>query len=193
MKITVDGIEYEVDNADFVKLYKDTAKELTGLKSDNAVELKTATDKLSTVQAKHDQLTEDKATLEKEVVELKKVDMGKAVNEAVKEKLDLMIVAEKMDVEIKEDMSTMDIKKAVVLKKYPEAKLDEKEDVYINARFDGVVEGLSETSGNTAFKGDSLKDKKTKTPEDKADDRDSEEARKDMIKNMADRSKRKED
>lgn len=192
MKFTFDGMEYEVDNADFVKLFKEQNKELEKLKSDSTEELKTVQDKLDTLQAKHDQLDEDNKSLKKDADDLKKVDKEKEINEAVKEKLDLMIVAEKLDVEVKVDMSSKDIKKAVILKKAPTAKLDEATDVYLNARFDAVVESMDETSGNEAFKGDSLKNKKK--PEGKPDEEkyDSNAAHKKMIEEMANRSKRKE-
>ena len=62
--------------------------------------------------------------------------------------------AKKADVEIKEDMSDVDIMKAVIISVFPKSKerLDEKKDdlVYIQARFDAAVESIEDTDEQNA-------------------------------------------
>ena len=54
-----------------------------------------------------------------------------------------MEVAKKAEVEVKADMADMDIKKAVIGKIYPNAKLDGKDEAYIIARFDCAVDEMN--------------------------------------------------
>ena len=58
------------------------------------------------------------------------------IDAAVKSRLTLCGQAQKAGVEVRDDMSDMDIKKAVILKKFPTANLDGKDDSYIQSRFD---------------------------------------------------------
>lgn len=194
MKITVDGIEYEVDNSEFVKLYQDTAKELEKIKADKADTGK----ELEEIKAKADQLKEDLEKVAAEKEELSKVDHSDAIKKAVKEKMDLLLSAEKAEVEVKEDMEDADIKKAVILKVYPnaESKLDGCDEAYLNARFDGAMETLDQETGNSAFvedtKGTIKKDESLKDGSKNDAERTPEQARQDMIDALKNRSKGKE-
>jgi len=53
-----------------------------------------------------------------------------------------MDAADRAGVEVKDGMSDIDIKKAVITAIYPAAKLDGKDEVYVSARFDAAVEDL---------------------------------------------------
>jgi hypothetical protein len=66
----------------------------------------------------------------------------KRLDEAIAAKLALHDAAKKAGIEVKNDMADTDIKKAVILSLFPEAKFDGKDEAYIAARFDATVEFL---------------------------------------------------
>jgi len=189
-KINLDGIEYEAEESVIKALQKADARADKAEK--DACETKKALDKaiadaekakaelekkLSEVEAEKDTAKDKADGLEKEVEELKKTSMdSKKLDEAVKAKMELLHNAEKAKVEVKEDMSDMDIKKAVILSAFPNAKFDGKDEVYIQARYDATVEILCEKNdGKTRqFTSDV-------PPETHADEND---ARERMIKRM---------
>lgn len=188
-EITVNSRKYKVDNEEFVSLYQDTAKELETSKTEHADALKQVNTDLAKSVAKCDQLDEENTKLKAEVEELKKNQFDTAeVDQMVKDRMALLDSAEKAGVEIKEDMSTEDIQREVVLSVFPTAKekLDAGDETYLKARFDGAVEVLTNTSGLQSFKEDSLGNKPVgttpiiKKPKDK-EHRDSDDARQDMI------------
>ena len=201
MKITVDGIEYDVDNTDFVKLFKEQGKELGKVKSDIAAkdtELVKAKDDLSISQAKTDTLKEDNDKLKEDKEKLEKADHTDEIEKAVKARIDLERTAEKAGVEVKADSKDDDLKKEIILTVYPNAKekLDGCDSAYLNARFDGAIETLDNDSGNSAFKGDSLGDGKQK--DDKGGSggsikRTAKDARQEMIDRNKKASERKGD
>ncbi|MCK4820765.1 DUF2213 domain-containing protein [bacterium] len=205
MKITVDGITYEVEDANFVKLYQDTAKELEVLKADavtKSTELDKATTDLAELNAKADTLKDDNDKLKGEKETLEKADHSKEIAEAVKSRIDLERTAEKAGVEIKEDSSNDDLKKAVILTVYPNTKekLDSCDSVYLHARYDGAMESIDSASGNEAFTGDTLhSDEKPKGKTEHKDGagkdtpRTAAQARADMINRSKKASERKED
>lgn len=92
--------------------------------------------KLDASEAENKKMKEDAEKADKENPE--KVDA------AVTEKLGLIKTAEKHDVELKPEMSNMDIKKETIIKAFPDVaeKLDEVEDAYINASYDMAVKSL---------------------------------------------------
>jgi len=57
-------------------------------------------------------------------------------------KLAILDAADRAGVEVKKDMSDLDIKKAVIMSVFPAAKLDGKDEIYIAARFDSAMETL---------------------------------------------------
>ena len=201
MKITVDGIEYDVDNTDFVKLFKEQGKELGKVKSDIAAketELAKAKDDLSTSQAKTDTLKEDNAKLKEDKEKLEKADHTEEIEKAVKARIDLERTAEKAGIEVKADSKDDDLKKEIILTVYPNAKekLDGCDSAYLNARFDGAIETLDGASGNSAFKGDSLGDGETSKGGKSTGEttkRTAKDARQEMIDRNKKASERKED
>lgn len=200
MKITVDGVEYDVDNADFVKLFKGQEKELGKVKLDLAekdTELKKAKDDLSTSHAKADTLKEDNDQLKEDKEKLEKTDHSEEVAKAVKARIDLERAAEKAGVEVKEDSKDEDLKKEIILTVYPKAKekLDAGDEAYLTARYDAVLETLEDdNSGNSAFKGDSLGDhEKEKGGSGESEKRTAKDARLEMIERNKKASERKED
>ena len=160
-KINLDGIIYEADAEVIEALQKADAKAKTAEKEkEDACGEKKAMDKkvsdledkekelekrISELEAERDSAKEKADGLEKDL-EKAKADSAdpKRLDEAVKAKMELLHNAEKAGVEVKEDMSDMDIKKAVINSAFPKANFDGKDDVYIQARYDATVEMLCE-------------------------------------------------
>ena len=157
-KINLDGIDYEAEETVIKALHAaneraDKAeKDACGTKKelDECIEnAKKAKDelekKISEVEAERDTAKEKADGLEKENAELKKTALDSArIDEAVNAKIALLENAKKANVEVKADMSDMDIKKAVITSAFPNANFDGKDDVYIQARYDATVEMLEE-------------------------------------------------
>lgn len=194
-KIKIDGLAFDVDE-NLAQLIEKKLDELEQEKT-TAGELEKAKTDLATATANADQLKEDNEKLKGEIETLKKADHSDEIQKAVKDRLDLEKTAEKAGVEIKGDMSNEDIKKAVVIAKYPSSKdkLDSCELAYLDARFDGVVETL-ESEPSSALRGDSLGDEnkgKNEQKEDNEEEYDSEKSRKKMIDGLKKAADRKEE
>lgn len=131
-KINIDGIEYEAAPEVINRLTKETTRADEAEKA-----LKSANDATTVVQAKLDEADAKIKTLESR-------DDAAEIQKAVDTRLNLIAIATPhLDEETVKKVTTMtekDIKIAVIKKHYPEANLDGKDDVYINARFDGAIE-----------------------------------------------------
>lgn len=143
-KIKLDGIEYEAEETVIKALNSEKTRadnaesELNKLKEDSAKEL-------SVMTADRDTQKERADKAEEELKALKETSMDKTkLDEAVKAKMELLKNAEMAGVEVKGDESDVDLKKAIITKVFPKANLDGKDDVYIQARYDGAIENLSD-------------------------------------------------
>lgn len=144
-KITLDGIDYEAAPEVINRLHK-----VTGENTDLSTKLDAATKENEGLKGERDSLKEENETL-------KKRDIKADVAEAVKGRLALERTAREFlsddKTEKLDEMSDSDILKAVVLVKFPEAKLDEATDEYLTARFDAAVELLKTEKGDEGIKG----------------------------------------
>jgi hypothetical protein len=140
--IRIDGVDFQGDETLVVK-YTDQVKRTDT--AEKALEKAVAEhkDALSKLEAERDTANDraDKAEEELKKVKADSAD-GKRLDEMVKAKLAIMDAADRVGVEIKEDMSDLDIKKAVITAVFPSAKLDGKDETYLAARFDSAVETL---------------------------------------------------
>ena len=181
-KIKLDGIEYEAEESVIKALNSEKTRadnaeaELAKFKEDSAKELSVMTANCDTQKERADKAEEELATLKENSMDKTKLD------EAVNAKLELLRNAEKAGVELKGDESDSDIKKAVILKMFPKANLDEKDDTYIQARYDGALEALSDVADSTARQ--ALGDIPETTKTDSAD-----EAREKMIARLKNHGK----
>lgn len=157
-KINLDGIDYEAE-AEVIRALQ-RADEKAKKAEEDACEQKKAMDKkvadledkekelekrISELEAERDSAKEKADSLEKDLEKAKSDSADpKRLDAAVKEKMELLHNAEKANVEVKADMSDMDIKKAIINSAFPNAKFDGKDDVYIQARYDATVEMLEE-------------------------------------------------
>jgi len=184
-KIKIDGVEYEAE-AEVIKAMTtaqaavvDMQKKADGMISEN------------------DQLKKDKSALEAERDSFKdEADQAKKkaetmidapkLDEMVAQRIALLDAAQLAGVEVKDGMKDIDIQRQVILKVSPEAaKLDEKDEVYVQARFDAALERLeaqkkADDKGNedTAKLGEQPKN------EDGTPKADSDKARNDMVEEL---------
>jgi len=102
---------------------------------------------LSTMEAQRDT---EKARADKAEKELKEAQTAlndpKRLDAAIAEKVALHDAAKKAGIEIKNDASDLDIKKAIIVSVFPDSKFDGKDETYISARFDATVEILNKNT-----------------------------------------------
>lgn len=132
--IRLDGIDYEAAQ----EVINNTTKLLSKID-----ELEDAVKKGNVDLQK---LTAAKDQLQEKCDELEKRDIASEIVQGVSNRLSLLRTAEAVidekEQEKLDNLSDTEIKKMVIVTKYPNAKLDDKEDVYITARFDAIVEEL---------------------------------------------------
>lgn len=157
-KIKLDGIEYEAEESVIKALNAEKAR--ADAAENDACETKKSMDKkvadmekkvtefekrISELEAERDSAKEKKDAAEAELAKIKADAADPThLDAAVKAKIELLHNAEKAKVEVKEDMSDMDIKKAIITSQFPKANFDGKDDVYIQARYDSAVEMMVE-------------------------------------------------
>jgi hypothetical protein len=135
VKIKLDsGLEYEAA--------PEVAVAFTALQT----KLDAAHAEVATAKATTDKLKADADTAKETVVQLqKKLDeMPATLAAAMKSRVALVQIAnDNLDEEVCKKLDTMtdnDIKSAIILSKFPEAKLDSKSQEYLDARFDSAIE-----------------------------------------------------
>ena len=194
-KIKLDGIEYEAEESVIKALNAEKAR--ADAAENDACETKKSMDKkvadfekkvtefekrISELEAERDSAKEKKDAAEAELEKVKADAADPAhLDAAVKAKIELLHNAEKAKVEVKEDMSDMDINKAIITSQFPKANFDGKDDVYIQARYDSAVEMMVEK--NDAVIRQATSDT---PPETRADEND---AREKMIQRMKNHGK----
>lgn len=141
--IKIDGVDCEAE-ASVIQAYTRLEKDNEKLKNDSSKEIENLKAENIKLTAKSDQLEEEKAALEKARDEKKDVSAD-VIEEKVKERMVVFDSAKRAGVEIKEDMSVIEVKKAIITKVFPSTtkeKLDSMDEQYTNIRFDGVLDLL---------------------------------------------------
>ena len=176
--IKIDGVEYQAE-ADVIKAVNQANQKIEQLRKD-----------ISEIQAKADTLEESNKSLKQDLEKATKLSPEK-FDQAVKERIELIAAATNAGVEVKTDMSDIDIKKAIVISLSPAAKekLDNANDTYINARYDLALEQLksdvlAKEKTQNQMKGDVASNADTRT--------DASKAREKMINNLTNRWKGQE-
>lgn len=131
-KVRIDGVDYDASEQAIQAFAKFEAA------------AKAATEAL---KARNDALTEDVAKLRKELSE---ATDEKRRQDSVRERVALERVAEKAGVEKCDALSDTDLRKAVICKVRPEAKIDGKDAAYVAAMFDICVSDIASQKGATA-------------------------------------------
>ncbi len=136
--IRLDGADFQAEPQVIAALDKEQKradgleKELNQVRADGKKALDEAITAKSTAEAERETFKERLDAMEKE--------MPNKISAAVQSRLDLVGKAQKAGVEVRNDMADADIKKAVVLKKFPKANFEGQADSYLNARFDAACE-----------------------------------------------------
>jgi hypothetical protein len=139
--IHLDGADYQAEPQVIAAYDKASAradsleKELNQAREDSKKALDEAIAGKSSAEAERDSLKERLDAMEK--------DMPSRIDAAVKSRMDILSKAQKAGVEVRDDMSDMDIKKEVILKKFPTANLDGKDNAYLESRYDCACELLA--------------------------------------------------
>lgn len=143
-KMKLGAAEYEVD-AGVAQAFDSALKDAEKKGYDSAVseEMKKKADKetevkksMDALEAKVDELTATNKKLEGEKMDAKQIHELVTKRSSLVEKAKPIVKADtKFD-----EMSDLEIKKAVITAKYPELKLDEKSPEYIEARFDAILD-----------------------------------------------------
>lgn len=146
--VKLDGVEYEAEAKVLEALHNAEVRADTAeTEAKNSAEELTKKDaQYDEVNAKYDALVEEHKALKENHIDADKVD------EMIKERVELLSAAEKAGVEVKADMSSLDIMKAVVIEATPSAKekLDGANEVYVKARFDAVMESKASEKSDEA-------------------------------------------
>lgn len=140
-EIKIDGVNYQAE-AEVVKTYHQE-KTRADQEKDRADKLQEG---LSKTEAERDNLKAKVDLLEKELKE-NKLDESK-IQKAVEKKLNLLTAAYELGIEIKVDAAEIDIQKTIIMRAFPDAKLDGKDQLYIDGRFDGALELLKKQKSN---------------------------------------------
>jgi hypothetical protein len=109
---------------------------------DSAAASKEKTDKAKEKEDENDVETEDKKDV-KDVKEPEKEDRKDSIDDLVNQKVEVLRVAERLNLDGLEGKSLIDARKAVVLRLNPNMRLDGKSDDYISAAFDIAKEQVS--------------------------------------------------
>ena len=141
-KVNLDGVEYQAEAQVITALTK--AREQVAALNSQIDQLRTdaadSANKVSTLEGERDSLKERLDQAEK--------DMKDKMDRAFKTRLDLMDKARAAGCEVRSDMSEGELKAAVIAKKFPQAKLEGKDEAYINARFDAACEMIEQDAEN---------------------------------------------
>lgn len=144
-KLNLDGVDYEAE-ARVIEKYTELSKRADALNS----EITQLKENLSKLEAEKDSATDRADKAEQEAKKLKEdsADASK-INSLVSEKLSVIEVAKEAGAEFNMDSEIIDIKKAVIMKVAPKANLDGKDEVYVSARFDSILEQIKEETENS--------------------------------------------
>jgi hypothetical protein len=158
-KINLDGVEYEGEEK-LIQFYQDQKKRADAAEGSlekaraDSVEAKAA---LSKMEADRDTQKDRADKAEKDLKEARDQALDpKRLDEAVNARIILFDAAERAGVEIKDGMTDLEIKKAVISAVSPSANLDGKDAIYIAARFDAaaeILESRSDGEGRAVFGG----------------------------------------
>lgn len=149
LQVVLDGISYQAapEVANALTKSKARVDELEGELKTTKDSLKAKSDEFDSLKAKNDEAA---AELEK----LKKADNSAEIQQAVKRRIELLTSAARVldeeGMKKLDEASDRDIMVAVINAKHQDVKLDEKDDkgeykisdVYVQARFDAIIESL---------------------------------------------------
>jgi len=175
--VKLDGVDYQAEAPVIAEYNKATTRADAAEKQ--LAELKST---LSRVEGERDTAKEQITKLDAEVAELKTKQLdASAIAEKAKRLVAIRSVAEKVGVTNLDSMDELDLMKAVIMQKFPEAKLDAANEAYIQGRYDGILGILDKETANEGSARGVVPVPAT-SHADSAPVRTAQEARQDMIK-----------
>ena len=149
-KIKIDGVDYEGEDG-LIKSYQEEKKRADSAEAALVKADGDSKSELSKMEAERDNHKDRADKLDAEIKKLREQSLDpKRLDEAVKARVELLDAAIKAGVEVADGISDVEIRKAVITKVYPEAKLDGRDDAYINGRFDSAVEELRKDADSSS-------------------------------------------
>lgn len=146
----IDGADYKAEPQVIAALNSavsraDAAeKELNQLRADAKAAGEKAASEKASIEAERDTFKERLDAMEKE--------MPGKIEAAVKSRMEIVGKAAAAGVEVRDDMAELDIKKAVIMKQFPSANLEGKDEAYVSARFDCACELAASEAENKSRK-----------------------------------------
>ena len=141
MSEKADPVVVKVDASDVSALLKDSSEKYDALQKDYAT---LSADK-TRIEAERDTLKDKCDAYEKKIADLEQMKVDEAlIKTAVERRVRILDAAHKAEVKIEDGMDELSIQKAVIAKVFPKANLDGKDQVYLDARFDGAIETLED-------------------------------------------------
>lgn len=164
----------------------EVADEVTRLRS----ALSESQSKLDAAEKAQEKLQANLDETKSQLEEAKKADSAEDIAKAARERIAVLngarAILDEKECEKLDSMSDDEIRRAVIAKKRPQLKLDEKSDGYIQERFDAIVEGAAEAKQKD--QGSKLAGDGSKPRNDGSDN--SEKVRADALKAMEEESRK---
>jgi hypothetical protein len=143
--VKLDGVEYQAEARVIEAMHKATerADTVQVVLDETKAKFDALTAEKTKLEAERDNLKDGLDKANAKVTELENARMDEAaITAAVNRRVKILDAAKTAGVEVKEDMSELDIQKAVIMAVFPKANLDGKDVTYIDARFDGAIESF---------------------------------------------------
>lgn len=179
MKFQIDGIDYEA------------AAEVVNFIGKLDAKISSSAKELADEKAKSEKLKGELDASKAKCDELEKRDIQKEVNDAVQERLELERVANVVLDSVDVSLDNRSLKVAIIAKKIPAIKIDEKSSVeYINAVLDTVKAGFSKEENDSLTRQTREMNDGKQVPNPSQNNDEAAIARERMVKKIAEASKR---
>lgn len=134
--INLDSVDYQAE-AKVIEVLQSHKADAEDAKAN----LITLTAEKSKVEGEKDAMKAKLDAVEKELADLKAVHVDAAdVPKLVQQRVALETKAKEMGVEVKQDMSDLDVMKSIIIKQIPKANFEGKDDSYVRGHFDAALE-----------------------------------------------------
>lgn len=134
--VNLDGIDYQAEVKVLEVLHKTRNDHAEAVKTVEAQKVE-----ISKISAERDNHKDQLDAVSKELADLKAKHLdASAIDKLVAEKVSLISKAKELGVEKTDGLTDRQIKEAAVKVKFPAVNFDGKDDVYVQARFDALVE-----------------------------------------------------
>ena len=177
------GLSYEVEQQEVVQAFNQLKTERDDAQT-----------KLDAATSDHEKTKAELDTAKARIDELEKVDIAAEAKKLADARVDCLAkagkVLDKEELAKLDGASVTDVKKAVISKRFPDANLDEATDVYIDTRFDTIIDLVKEDGGDDDEGGDDAAARQRKAVQSRGDSNDTEEPDADKARSAMQNSRR---